>query len=264
MRDIPYYIGAIRARMQNWESKHFEKTRRGKKLIALRNSHKGERCVIVGNGPSLRSEDLDRLKQLGVPTFATNRIYNIFESTSWRPTYYIIEDVDILHGIEEHVTALQAEKKLMPVQFDWYENERIPGTDYFYMDYQSDLQDSYGVSMDVPHGVRCMGTVTTTCFHFAMHMGFSEIYLIGMDHSYSKTVGRDGKITKDSTVQNHFACDNDAYVSNAVFHVDIVTEAYERFEHLSRKIGTFRIFNATRGGKLEVFERADFDSVFQL
>ena len=33
-----------------------------RKLGALKNSHKGERCFIVGNGPSLKNTDLSLLK----------------------------------------------------------------------------------------------------------------------------------------------------------------------------------------------------------
>ena len=32
-------------------------------------------------------------------------------------------------------------------------------------------------------------------------------------------------------------------------------------ERLSKKLGTCRVYNATRGGKLEVFERVNFDEV---
>ena len=38
-------------------------------------------------------------------------------------------------------------------------------------------------------------------------------------------------------------------------------QAYKKAEIYSRR-NDFRIFNATRGGKLEVFERVDFDSLF--
>ena len=34
-------------------------------------------------------------------------------------------------------------------------------------------------------------------------------------------------------------------------------------ERLSREKGTFRIYNATRGGKLEVFERVNIDNILR-
>src|SRR5512146_2496007 len=44
-----------------------------RKLSALKDSHRGERCFLIGNGPSLRSTDLSRLR--GEFTFGFNRIF---------------------------------------------------------------------------------------------------------------------------------------------------------------------------------------------
>ena len=63
-------------------------------LKQFQNIHIGERCFIVGNGPSLRCEDLDMLKQ--EITFGSNYIYKIFNKTDWRPTYYFNSDNMVL------------------------------------------------------------------------------------------------------------------------------------------------------------------------
>ena len=46
------------------------------KIKKLKDNYIGKRCFIIGNGPSLRIEDLNCLK--GEYTFAANRIYEIF------------------------------------------------------------------------------------------------------------------------------------------------------------------------------------------
>lgn len=51
----------------------------------LRNSRSGA-LVLVGNGPSLNNFDLRTIKY---PTMAMNGISEIYERTSWRPTYYV-------------------------------------------------------------------------------------------------------------------------------------------------------------------------------
>ena len=56
----------------------------------LKDKYKGQRCFVIGNGPSLTAEDLNLLK--GEVTFASNRIYKMFEQTDWRPTYYAVFD----------------------------------------------------------------------------------------------------------------------------------------------------------------------------
>ena len=65
-------------------------------LRPYRNRHRGQKCVIVGNGPSLRAEDLSALYRLKIPTFGCNRIHLIFPQTEWRPTYYFISDEKLI------------------------------------------------------------------------------------------------------------------------------------------------------------------------
>ena len=109
------YIDAVRARMQNWQSKHFELTRYGRSIAKLKDSHKGEKCFVIGNGPSLSAADLQVLHEYGIPCFGSNRIFKIFDQTDWRPTYFASEDVIILRGIQREVEAIPAEKKFIPV-----------------------------------------------------------------------------------------------------------------------------------------------------
>ena len=59
-------------------------------LKKYKNIHKGQRCFIIGTGPSLSVEDLEKLK--GEITFGSNRIFEIYSQTDWRPTYYMNQD----------------------------------------------------------------------------------------------------------------------------------------------------------------------------
>lgn len=47
---------------------------------------RSDSVFILGNGPSLNEHNLDSLE--GVPTFASNAIYLVFEKTKWRPDFY--------------------------------------------------------------------------------------------------------------------------------------------------------------------------------
>jgi hypothetical protein len=47
---------------------------------------------------------------------------------------------------------------------------------------------------------------------------------------------------------------------NNLPRIEETTIAYETAEKLSAKYGV-KIYNATRGGKLEAFERIDFDTI---
>ena len=56
----------------------------------LKDIHKGKRGFVIGNGPSLKIEDLDNLNN--EITIASNKIYLAFEETKWRPKFYTVAD----------------------------------------------------------------------------------------------------------------------------------------------------------------------------
>jgi hypothetical protein len=78
------------------------------KLLALKDIHRGKRIFIVGNGPSLTVDDLNKLKD--EITFASNRITLIFDQTDWRPTYYTLCDGVVARENTEMVRALKMPK----------------------------------------------------------------------------------------------------------------------------------------------------------
>ena len=254
---------SLEARIQNRESRNFERTRYGKKLALLKDSHKSEKCFIIGNGPSLLVEDLEKIQKNGIITFATNRIFKIFEKTVWRPTYYVSEDILLMKDAQKIIQDMEVEGRFIPINLKWYEGVDIPNADYFYIEYQEPMKENFGLSVEIPHSVRCRGTVTTTCIQLAIYMGFSEIYLIGVDHNFAKMFDKNGNVVIDNSIKNHFADDYDKGIIDQGFHVDEATEAYMDIERLSKKMGTFRIYNATRGGKLEVYERVDLDAILK-
>jgi len=115
-------------------------------------------------------------------------------------------------------------------------------------------------SEDITEGVYLGHTVVyDIAIQLAAYMGVKEIYLLGVDNSYVKD------IKKGHFIKNYYS-DNSIkkYKLEAVNDSgwqERTLKAYEKAEIYSRGHG-FRIYNATRGGKLEVFERVDFDSLF--
>lgn len=255
--------GSIEARLQNAQSKKYEKTEMGKSLSKFKNKHKGEKCFVIGNGPSLSAADLQVLHEHNLVTFGCNRVYNIFDQTDWRPTYYASEDIIILRDIQREVEKIDSKEKFIPVNLKWYEGINVSNATYFYMDYNSELRDTFGLSLDIPHGIRCKGTVTITCIQLAIYMGFEEIYLIGVDHNYSKIINEKGEVVEDTSVKDYFTEVYDKDIKNELTHdIGSATKSFCDVEMLSRKLKTFKVYNATRGGKLEVFERKNFDDLF--
>ena len=54
----------------------------------------GTRVFIVGNGKSLKPDQLDKLHENNDVCFGVNRIHLIYERTQWRPTYWLLTDLD--------------------------------------------------------------------------------------------------------------------------------------------------------------------------
>lgn len=232
-----------------------------KKLIGLKDKYRGQRCFIIGNGPSLTKEDLELLTD--EVTFASNRIFRIFDQTQWRPTYYAAFDDSIAtaEDLAEHISQLQCEAKFLREQ-GWLSNRKIKDACYIHSWHSRGLLKDPRFSTDLTKGIYTIATVTYSLMQIARYMGFSEIYLIGVDHKYRQEQKKDGTVVTDNTIKSYFGQEGqcEKQVVAASWEME---EAYKYAERYSRENG-FRIYNATRGGYLEVFDRVDLDSVFVL
>ena len=244
--------------------KHFEKTSYGEKLAGYKNKYSGKRCFLVGNGPSLKAEDLTKIHQSGDITFAFNRVYNIFDDTPWRPTFYISQDEKMLSGCADVVDKLDLPVKFIPIQLHWYHDINISDAVYFNMNWQQvENPMEFGFTNDISHEIFCASTGMYTAAQMAAYMGFSEIYFIGVDHHFQTSINNKGEIVVDNTVKDYFSDKynedkNDLYIPNT----EKSTLTYVAMKKHCDELG-IKVFNATRGGKLEVFPRVDFDTLFQ-
>ena len=246
-----------------WQRNHFEKTKYGKKIEKYHDRYVGKRCFIVANGPSLRAEDLTLLHERGEITFAMNRIYKVFDQTPWRPTFYVCEDELIAGGQQKEIEEIKAKEKFIPIELKWWHDVNIKGACYFHINYDENKRYPYSFSPDCAHQMDCRGTVTFTCMQLAAYMGFSEIYLLGVDHNYRVTIDINGNVITDPTQKDYFVEGYDTDIKDQVVHdMGNNTRAYmDALAYVSQsKKAT--IYNATRGGKLEVFPRKSFDSLF--
>lgn len=259
-------IKSLIARRQIYIANHFDKSKYGRKIQSLKDTHIGQKCFVIGNGPSLRAEDLSTLKENGIATFAANRIYNIFENTDWRPTYYVCEDEFILEDIQNKINELDFEYKFIPINFHWYKNINIDNAHYFYQNFGVDLHKEGSranfLSTNPSKYIPARGSVITTCVQLAIYMGFTEIYLIGVDHSFSRMTDKEGNLIVDEKIRDHFGNQKNADENTkGIFNVDIVTQSFIDMKKFCDKQNV-KVYNATRGGKLEVFPRVDFDNLF--
>lgn len=242
--------------------KNYEITKKGRKIKELKNTKVGETCFIIGNGPSLKAEDLTKLNELGIDTFAANRIFKYYEKTSWRPTYYCSEDPIIIRDIEKEISELKPQKKFIPINVKWDLNLHIDDATFINMKYDR-KDDDLGFYNELSEKIYCQNTVTITSIQLAVYMGYKNIYLIGVDNSYSTMVDKDGNIIKDETIKDYFDDSYDDGIKNELVHnIDSLTAAYLRTYQYFKDTDV-NIYNATRGGKLEIFPRVDLDEFFE-
>lgn len=264
MNPIKRIHASIQARLvQPWTLKHFSVTCHGKQLKVYKNQFAGRRCFLIGNGPSLRAENLTRLHEAGEITFGFNRIYNIFEQTPWRPTFYISQDEKMLSGCADIVNDLDLRDKFIPLQLNWWNGIAIEGARYFNILPQNTADPmDFGFSDDIAAGIYNSGTGMYTAAQIAAYMGFTEIYFIGVDHHFRISQNSRGEVVVDNTVKDYFTDKyNEDKANLYIPNTEKSTLTYIAMKNHCDRRG-IRVYNATHGGKLEVFPRRDFDSLF--
>ena len=227
------------------------------RLKKYKNLYDGKSCIIVGNGPSLKVEDLEKANNM--ISFASNKIQNIFGNTNWRPTYYCIADRKIYLDLYKNINE---EIKNIFIQIDTL--RKYPNFNENFAPYYIRLLDGTfypslpKFSNNILNGIYDGNTVTYMMLQIAIFMGFKTIYLLGIDHNYSQTLNPDGTVSYDSNIKDHFS-DSDVIKNVPALYKSTI--AYQAAKKYADEHG-IKIYNATRGGKLEVFERIDFDSLF--
>lgn len=228
------------------------------------NRHIGEKCIIVGNGPSLVSEDLEAICRKGIYSFGANYIFKMYDKTAWRPNFYCITDPV---GIEE-IFAEDGRMEYLSSNCDYIfsrtngklglDKEKANNIRLFKYVY-SPSEEKYEFSNDCSKRVYIGYTITYVMMQLAVYMGFKQIYLIGIDHTQSvETIG--GKIIRKN--MKNYSEEMELGNKKGFYPIDKTTAAYMAAERYSRKQGV-KIYNATRGGKLEVFERVDLDKILK-
>jgi hypothetical protein len=231
-------------------------TRNNNKILNLKDKYKGERCFIIGNGPSLVPEDLERLK--GEITFASNKIYKIFSKTNWRPTYYMVVDPVVLEENVKEINQVEAKTKFTLNCYKHLFNADI----YFNNNLKKKKRGNF--STNIMESLYSSGTVSYHLLQIAYYMGFSEVYLLGHDYSFKGAISK----KRDLSFLNN---DNlPLYFSNEYIRPDekkpgqAPEEIYHGMENakLAYEKSGKKIFNSTRVSYLDVIELKDFDEIF--
>ena len=224
------------------------------RLEQLRDSHRGERCFILGNGPSLAKMDLSRLRS--EPTFGLNRVYLLFPSMGFSTTYFVSVNTLVIGQ-----SASQIKSLAMPKFITWRARGALKGDErvmFLDTDYTGDLTFATDVIGRVYEG----STVTYVALQLAYYMGFENVILIGVDHTFQATGTPNVTVVSEGRDPDHFA--PDYFPAGFKWQLPDL-RASERAYHLARE--TFeadgrRVLDATVSGQLQIFPKVDFDQLF--
>jgi len=234
-----------------------------RRLECFRDHHRGDRCFVIGNGPSLRGRDLGPLA--GEATFVTNHFYFHPQLRILQPTYYCVSDLSFF-DTRNHP--------------DWPRNfARLPATTvlFFPVELQRRVRASALGQHPHIHYLRCdrtreiwrlgnmnvdvtgiLGTgdsvILDVCLPLAHFMGFSEVYLLGCDTDYGSGSGT-AHFYEASTPRRSAEYHRDAWYDNVTCSYTVAKDLFDA--------GGRRIYNATAGGRLEVFPRVSLEDALR-
>ena len=243
------------------------------RLRSLQGRYSGQRCFIMGSGPSLNQMDLELFKQDYV--WAVNKCYLLFDRISWRPAFYVAVDTrvvpDIAAEINHLICNLPQTTFFFPVKFRELWMLRSGANVYWYREVvQDETNLPNGMfTRDASESVSGVRTVTIAALQLAVYLGFNPIYLVGCDTSYSmpSTVQfeRDGPtklISSEDDDPSHF--DPRYFGRGSKWHqphVDKMIFHYQQARLVCESFGV-SVYNATVGGNLEVFPRVNYTELF--
>jgi len=225
------------------------------RMREMHDIHAGERCFIIGNGPSLKQTDLTRLKDEF--TFGLNRIYLLFPELGFNTTYFVSINDLVIEQCSQEIAALP-----MPRFISWHSNRH-------FQSFPDDLIFLYttytgaGFAHDLTRRVWEGATVTNVALQVAFYLGFSKVFLIGVDHNFIDKGKANQTVVSQGDDPNHFS---PAYFGKGfrwqLPDLDTSEIGYSLAKIAYQRAGR-EVLDATVNGKLSIFPKVDYNSLFK-
>lgn len=233
-----------------------------KKLLALKDKHKNQPCVVIGNGPSLKKMNLNDFKDM--VTIACNAFYLVHDKLDFIPTYYSAEDLFTAENNAEALNNLKGTTKIIP-----YDLKGIlkPSENTVYVNFlrtymRSRKPDFPLFSRDFENKAYWGGSVVYMNLQLAYFLGCNPIYLIGVDMSYNvpdKINKTSGPIAYSAEIASNYFTAN--YLATGqkwnLPEVWRLQKSFAKAYHELRKEGV-ELINIGIDSKLEVVPKREF------
>lgn len=223
------------------------------KIERFKNIHQGERCFIVATGPSLKLEDLETLRANNEICMSMNGIIKLYDKSAWRPNYYMIEDNFGFNEWKEEL--LKHTGEVITFVADWCNTDEVADGEIisYHLSKQMNNQDNIP-EFSEDFSVECFwsSTISYECLQLAYYMGFKEIIFLGLDFNYGLQY-------------NHFNKDyHSSEDKGQIDHSKQLRQMRKGFVVASKfaKEHGIKIINASRQTQLDVYEKMDFEKLF--
>lgn len=237
------------AAYRNWYYKY------SKRLLKFKDIHKGKSCFIIGNGPSLNKIDLSHLRNRH--TFGLNKIFLMFERVNLNLSYHVaVNPLVIEQSVAEFDNIIECPSflSMRAARCLTFTRKNIyfvatGGPFTFSDDLRREIHEGY--------------TVTYVAMQIAYYMGFSKVFLIGVDHNFKASGNPNEKRIMQGEDVNHF---DPRYFGGKEWHLPDL-EASELAYCLARfhfNRNGRQIYDATVNGKLSIFPKISFEEALEM
>ena len=234
----------------------------GRSLQDFVGIHEGERCFVIGNGPSLNKIDMTRLRT--EITMGSNRAFLGFEQWGFVYNYWMLQDRVLADQNADEIAEQMPDEvvKFLPYTIiKHFDVSKLQNMVPVHLDYTRQCTFS-----NDPSALHEGFTVTVGLLQIAAIMGCKQIILVGTDHNYpipKENVNADRKWSGKG-LETHFSAAYTNHENGQVWEMpDVVkmNRAYDAAAKWAEENG-IEILNATPGSKLNSFPKVDYDSLF--
>jgi len=204
--------------------------------------HRGQRCFLIGSGPSISKMDLTWLRR--EITICVNQSYKALD---FDPSYICIGDRKLWPWIKD-VYAQMSSTIICGSGWDGSVGQGYTGGNLGVvvpLDKTRLVKDGH-FRHDLERIYPAFNVVPEVALPFVLHTGCAECYLIGCDCTQEGYFYPDAESARPHAKQR--------VLPRAMASYPVIRDYAE--EH-----GLTRIFNAGVGGRLDVFPRVDFESL---
>lgn len=167
-------------------------------LNSYKDKMKGQRCFVIGTQKNAKLDEINVL--MNERTIASNAYCECFSRTPLRPTYFLLTDMAAYLGNGKYIEGMECfingDVKVFEDKFKkkpTYLNPLGAGLVSGLATFQQ-MQTAYETAVFLPY---------YQMIQLALYMGFSEIYLYGMDDIYDHEVDKYGIGRKTEGVPNY-------------------------------------------------------------